>query len=221
MIKRNFSLFVAAGLSLLAFAISACQTNQDPGTLDPQLEILQELIEFNPVELAVLLPEVAKYDSYSLEEQRSIWTRAKSVTENPYYLELIDQEISKIDIKIAIRDAPPPPTPTPEPTPYPGENPGGSDVFLWKPVSESTGKLVILYPNKYFGNTKSAAVYTASGQVETQSNLHTETHNGNRPHYRFSKPGSAYGENVKTVLTLKDGSTITWDIGDGGNRTEI
>jgi hypothetical protein len=72
------------------------------------------------------------------------------------------------------------------------------DGFLWKPVSESTGKLVVLTPD-----ANGAAIYTVrDGKrgtlVETGS--YSGVANGGRAHYRFSKPGSGYGPDPVIVL---------------------
>lgn len=45
-----------------------------------------------------------------------------------------------------------------------------------------------------------------------------DTHNGMRPHYRFSKPGEDYGDNLYVTATLENGETQTWEIADGGQR---
>lgn len=118
-------------------------------------------------------------------------------------------------------------TPTPAPTPV-ASNPapgtgalppaGSSNTFLWKPVSESNGNLVVLLPAAYRGRVQSC---TISGSFGSEvGRFHTDTHNGNRPHFRFSRPGAAYGSNI-TVLALSNGDSIdSWIVPNGSSRYE-
>lgn len=97
----------------------------------------------------------------------------------------------------------------------------GDNQFLWKPVSESTGNLVILLPNSTFTNNPSRSnnrngyglrVYITksntrlnpgdSSIIGNEGTWHTNTHNGNREHYRFSKPGASYPNNVYVFAEL-------------------
>ena len=86
-----------------------------------------------------------------------------------------------------------------------------SSQFLWKPVSESNGKLVVLVPWQV--STPPVGSLTVNGESLT----YTSTANGNRAHYRAGKPGSAYGNNVKVVLSHK-GSKYNWTVPSGGSR---
>jgi len=96
--------------------------------------------------------------------------------------------------------------------------------FLWKPRSESTGNLVILFPNEFRGQHTGAAIHSEdpprSSNLKEQGTFHTESHNGNRVHYRFSSPGAAYGNNVYAVITLVDGRRISYFIPTGASRNE-
>lgn len=74
----------------------------------------------------------------------------------------------------------------------------GKDGFLWKPVSESTGKLVVLTKGeseakiyKAIEEPIGSGTYIKSEFVE--SGVFSSIANGGRHHYRFSKPGSGYG----------------------------
>lgn len=96
--------------------------------------------------------------------------------------------------------------------------------FLWKPVSESTGKLVVLLPSQMTGNVLRDQVVISSnadgsGLIETGS-FAGDTHNGGREHYRFSKSGSGYGKNIYVYARLKDGGQQSWFIPDGASRVE-
>ncbi len=98
-----------------------------------------------------------------------------------------------------------------------GATSGGG--FVWKPVSESDHKLVVLLPSQFKGNVESCWIANAGGGVIEVGNFAGDTHNGNRPHYRFSKPGSGYGANIQVVARLKSGGTESWAIPNGASRT--
>lgn len=97
---------------------------------------------------------------------------------------------------------------------------GGAETFLWKPVSESNGNLVILFPTSLRGNIQAGQIQNAGGGVIENGSFAGDTHNGDRPHYRFSKPGSGYGGGIYAVAVKKDGTSQRWSIPDGGTRTE-
>jgi hypothetical protein len=96
-----------------------------------------------------------------------------------------------------------------------------SPTFLWKPTSESSGKLVVLLPAPKYnsGNVKAVAV-KFNGGSENAYNLKQNGKNGDRLHARFHKPGKAYGGSPVVVATLSDGSTASWKIPNGGSRYE-
>ena len=101
------------------------------------------------------------------------------------------------------------------------ENPAYYNGFLWKPFSESTGGLVVLTPNPAtFGKTEGVA--TISGEFGTETApLRHETHNNNRPHFYFSMPGSAYGNNITVQVPLNDGSVFSVVVPNGSQRYEL
>lgn len=70
--------------------------------------------------------------------------------------------------------------------------PGAPIGFLWKPVSDSTGKLAVLLPQSTRG------FVTVNGESGSWGGVG----NGNRAHYRFSKPGAAYGNDVPCVTSM-------------------
>jgi hypothetical protein len=96
---------------------------------------------------------------------------------------------------------------------------GGGGGFLWKPVSESTGRLVVLLPPQYTGRVSSQHVADSGGTVMDQG-LFTGIYNGGREHFRYSKPGAGYGNNVYAVAVLKDGNTVSWLVPVGSQRTQ-
>jgi hypothetical protein len=85
----------------------------------------------------------------------------------------------------------------------------GDQTFLWKPAGEHTGKLVILLPARILADKCIAGAEwgAAAGR-----------HNGNREHFRFSKPGSAYGRNVLVVCYYQGQETGRWTVPDGAGR---
>lgn len=96
------------------------------------------------------------------------------------------------------------------------DGPGG---FLWKPVSDSNGKLVVLLPPKLAGQAKSVEVQDASGKTLAKGR-YTGDANGGRPHFRFDKPGAAFGSDVRVVATLADGQKVTYPIKNGAARND-
>lgn len=100
----------------------------------------------------------------------------------------------------------------------------GLGNFLWKPTSESNGRLVVLFPTEFRGRHVGAAVHNGNppkaGNKLEDGVFTTDSHNGNRVHYRFPKPGAAYGNNVYATLYLNDGTTVSWYIPVGAARTD-
>jgi len=93
---------------------------------------------------------------------------------------------------------------------------GGGGQFLWKPVSETTRKLVVLLPSNLTGQVASCSLSYSGG---TERGAWGGIHNGNREHYRFNKAGAGYGGNITVTATLKNGETRSWSIPNGSNRT--
>lgn len=81
----------------------------------------------------------------------------------------------------------------------------GSGEFLWKPVSESNGKLVILTPSAFTGKVVGVTLQTASGRIIEQGQFKGVA-NGGREHFRFSKDGGSYPDGIVVVIKLKDGT---------------
>lgn len=96
-------------------------------------------------------------------------------------------------------------TPAPVPSAIPGKvepasiSTDGDQNFLWKPKSDSDGNLVVLFPAAFNGRLSNVTVNGEKGRFNSVAN-------GNRTHYRFSKPGSAYTAPAK-VSALIDGKT--------------
>ena len=75
-----------------------------------------------------------------------------------------------------------------------GNNPSCSGVFgtgfLWKPISESEGSLVVLFPPEYGETFQSVSVTDLLGNVEV--GRFSGRTNPNRQTWRFNLPGDAY-----------------------------
>lgn len=97
----------------------------------------------------------------------------------------------------------------------------GGGGFVWKPVSESDGKLAVVLPKALSGAVDRVEIHSSlppSDATKLAEGNFKGDANGGRPHFRFSKPGADFGDNVHVVAFKNDGTTVTWDIGDGGKR---
>jgi hypothetical protein len=88
----------------------------------------------------------------------------------------------------------------------------GDQNFLWKPEGENSKKLVILIPAKL--STDPIGTLTIHDSIRGKF---SSVANGNRAHYRFDKPGSAYGKDIPVVL-IKNGKKYEWIVPNGGTR---
>ncbi len=99
----------------------------------------------------------------------------------------------------------------------------GHDGFLWKPVSDSNGKLAVLLPKSLAGMIEKVEIH--SSLPPSPDNLlgtgkFSANANGGRDHYRFSKPGADYGDNVYVVAYKNGGGMVTYAISDGSKRID-
>ncbi len=99
---------------------------------------------------------------------------------------------------------------------------GGSGEFLWKPQSESNGKLVVLLPSKYTGQVVKAGIYSslppsASNMVE-EGRFAGDTHNGGRAHFRFGRSGGSYPDNSYVVAQLSNGQSVSFQVSESSAR---
>lgn len=97
----------------------------------------------------------------------------------------------------------------------------GGDGFLWKPISDSNGKLAVLFPPNLTGEITSAGIYSkepASYENLIEEGRYSGDGNGGRSHYRFSKPGGSYPDGVIVVARLKDGTQVSFKIQDSASR---
>ncbi len=100
----------------------------------------------------------------------------------------------------------------------------GEGGFLWKPESESDGNLVVLLPTELRQMIERVEIHSALPTTEDTllgtGRFTGDDHNGERLHYRFDEPGSAFGENIHLVAYGTDGTEISWNIANGGERQD-
>jgi len=101
--------------------------------------------------------------------------------------------------------------------------PGGG--FLWKPVSEGDGKLVVLLPAKFTGHTVTASSTLFNDAACTA--MHPDgdgrfagVHNDNREHFRFEFPGGHFKPPIWFSVRLADGRQLAYPIHSPGERIE-
>jgi hypothetical protein len=89
----------------------------------------------------------------------------------------------------------------------------GEGGFLWKPISESNGNLVVLLPSSMTGLTNRGTSKIIRGNQTLETGSFTgDEHNGGREHYRFGKAGFEYGRSVIFQIDLKTGGSESWFI---------
>ena len=102
-----------------------------------------------------------------------------------------------------------------------GDGPGG---FLWKPVSDGDGRLVVLFPTDISPTVVSGEVHRSfppkpSTLMEAGSFAYRSA-NGGRAHFRFTRSGGAYGNHVFAVAVMPDGRKIGFPIPTGAARID-
>lgn len=111
----------------------------------------------------------------------------------------------------------PPPVPPLEERIGP-RGPGGG--FLWKPVSEANRNLVVLLPASLTDGFRETFLADADGNI-IERGVFSGVHNGGREHYRFSRPGAAYGRDLFVLGQDRNGNRVHWPISNGGSRIEF
>jgi len=74
-----------------------------------------------------------------------------------------------------------------------------------------------LLPGSLRGRVSGADIQKSGSRVE-KGRFTGDTHNGNRPHYRFSKPGAGYGTGLTLTAFLSGGGKQSWNIPNGASR---
>lgn len=96
----------------------------------------------------------------------------------------------------------------------------GISGFLWKPVSDSDGKLAILLPSSLTGVAASVSLIDQTSGKVVERGRFTGVGNGDRAHFRFNKAGGAYPDGILVKITLDDGSSKLLSIGETAVRVE-
>ncbi len=92
--------------------------------------------------------------------------------------------------------------------------------FLWKPQSDSDGKLVVLLPPSLTTTVHSLSIKDAKGDKIIETGRFSGIANGGRLHFRFTKSGGAYPDNATVEVTLVDGNVIKIPIKETAARIE-
>lgn len=100
---------------------------------------------------------------------------------------------------------------------YGGEVVAFGGGFVFKPVSEKDGNLVVLLPSEFAGEILSLKLFGTDGTLIETGDDQGET-NGNRPTFRFDRPGADYPSNLRVVATLADGTEKSYTIPDPSLR---
>ena len=93
----------------------------------------------------------------------------------------------------------------------------GPNGFLFKPRSDSDGKAVVLMPARLTGKIDHVVLKSPDGQVIEKGRF-SGVANGDRAHFRFSKPGGAYPPGTIVEVRLDDGSTRQWKLTNPAQR---
>jgi len=93
----------------------------------------------------------------------------------------------------------------------------GNGQFLWKPIAESDGNLVILLPSHLTNDVADVEVRTRDGE-RLERGRFSGVHNEGREHFRFSKSGANFPAGSQVVIRLKDGSQQTVTVENTGSR---
>lgn len=92
-----------------------------------------------------------------------------------------------------------------------------SGGFLWKPNAEKDNKLVVLTP-KSLGKPSAVRVLSADGKTELATGRFSGIANGDRAHFRFSRPGAEFPDNAIVEISQRDGSKVRLAIPDTAAR---
>ena len=93
----------------------------------------------------------------------------------------------------------------------------GADGFLFKPISDTQGKLVVVLPKELTGKISKVVLRDMTGK-ELESGQWGGIGNGDREHFRYNKPGGSYPANLFVEVQLKGGGTKNYSIADPSKR---
>jgi hypothetical protein len=100
-----------------------------------------------------------------------------------------------------------------------GHSEAGSSGFLFKPVSDSDGKLAVLLPSQLAGLVKAVTLVGPNGEI-LEKGRYTGNGNGGRDHFRFSKTGGSYPDGLSVQVTMMNDEIVRYIIGETSERNE-
>ncbi len=95
----------------------------------------------------------------------------------------------------------------------------GAGQFLFKPISDSDGRLAVLLPPKLAGLVSGVTLIGPDGR-ELESGRYAGNGNGGRDHFRFSQAGGNYPDGLTVQVALKTGEVVRYLIRETSQRTE-
>lgn len=93
------------------------------------------------------------------------------------------------------------------------------DGFLFKPISEGDGNLVVLLPSSMSGDISELTIRDSSGQILDQGRDLGDYDDG-RPLFRFSSPGGSYPDNITVTALLSNGGEYSYEVASPSQRYE-
>ena len=90
--------------------------------------------------------------------------------------------------------------------------------FVWKPASESDGRLVILLPSELTGKAIDVSIISPNGKDLIATGRFSGVANGFRQHYRFDSSGGAFPDGSKVLVQLNNGTNFTVSISETSQR---
>jgi hypothetical protein len=100
-----------------------------------------------------------------------------------------------------------------------GTSEAGSAGFLFKPVSDSDGKLAVLLPSQLAGLVKGVTLVGPNGEI-IEKGRYTGNGNGGRDHFRFSKTGGSYPDGLTVQVTMMNDEIVRYIIQETSERNE-
>lgn len=93
----------------------------------------------------------------------------------------------------------------------------GDGGFVFKPIADVTGNLMVLLPSLWDEETQSVTLKDKDGNEIEKGKLSTVGSDGRRS-YQFSKPGASYGKEVVVEVKGTNGETTDYQIPDPSLR---
>jgi len=98
-----------------------------------------------------------------------------------------------------------------------GNEMDGPDEFVFKPHSDSDGKLVVILPKFMTGGVEDLLLKDKDGNI-LERGRGTGVANGNREHFRFDRPGEQYPEGLSVEVRLTSGEVKSYEITNPSER---